>query len=68
MPRKKCKKCNKKIKSLLPIACKCKEYFCGKHKIPHDHDCSFDYINEKKEQLKIQNPKIIPEKLPGLTF
>lgn len=58
-----CFSCNKKIKSVLPISCKCEKYFCGLHKIPIDHKCDFDYKNEQKEKLKIDNPKIVPEKI-----
>ena len=56
-----CFTCNKKIKSVLPISCKCEEYFCGLHKM--EHKCSFDYKKENKEKLKIDNPQVIPEKI-----
>ena len=59
--KKRCKFCNKKIKSVLPIKCKCEEYYCGLHKI--EHNCSFDYRKEHKERLKINNPQIIAEKI-----
>ena len=63
MTRKKCEICRSKIKSILPIPCKCSKYYCNLHKSSWDHNCSFDYINEQKEKLKIQNQKIISNKI-----
>lgn len=51
-----CNKCNKKNKSLIPILCKCNIYYCSLCK--YEHDCSYDYKTEYKEQLKKTNPKI----------
>ena len=57
-----CFTCNKKIKSALPLSCKCEKYFCKLHKYP-EHKCPFDYIKEHQEKLKLNNPKITPEKI-----
>jgi len=61
--KKRCNLCNKKIKSVLPYKCKCDKYYCGLHKIPMEHNCNFDFFKEHKEKLKIQNPKIVAEKI-----
>ena len=39
-----CKICNKKVGVVL-YTCKCNtEYiFCGKHKLPNNHECTFDF-------------------------
>ena len=58
--KKRCEKCRKKIKSVIPIICRCEKYFCGIHKL--DHDCKFDYHTEHKEKIKIKNPKVVPSK------
>ena len=60
--KKRCEICRKKIKSLLPIQCKCEKYFCNLHRYP-DHDCNFDYKKENKENLIIKNPKVISNKI-----
>lgn len=65
MPKKRCNKCNKKIKSSLPVQCKCEHFFCNLHRLPFDHDCNFDYINNYKQKLEKTNIKIIPEKIPN---
>ena len=58
--KKKCnfKDCNKKI-TIYNNPCKCKLIFCKKHSFFLDHNCTYDYKNEHKKQLKILNPKII---------
>jgi len=63
---KKCEICRKKIKSVLPTVCKCDKYFCGLHK--GDHDCSFDYVKNHKERLKVNNPQIVPEKIKNKIY
>ena len=52
-----CKQCNKKI-PLINFRCKCNYLFCIKHLNPHTHNCTFDNISLKKENLKKENPKI----------
>ena len=56
-----CSLCNKKMKSLLPIPCKCNKIFCNLHKI--DHNCKYDYIKEQQEKIKRNNPIIIAPKI-----
>jgi hypothetical protein len=56
---KKCKICNKKVGVVL-YTCKCNtEYiFCGKHKLPNNHECTFDFKEYYKKQITQNNPKI----------
>lgn len=42
--------CKKKL-TLTSIVCKCKKYYCTKHRHDVDHACTFDYRAEQKEQL-----------------
>ena len=59
---KKCSICKKKL-SLVEKEigkCKCKNYYCAKHRSSAAHECSYDYQTEKKETLK--------EKMPEVTF
>lgn len=55
---KRCFKCKKKIKSILPISCKCDNYYCKNHKYTDEHDCTFDYKNEHKTKLVKDNKKV----------
>jgi len=59
----KCQKCSKKIKSLLPTQCKCKNYYCNKHKIPQDHECKYDYIDNNQKKIDDNNPIITFKKV-----
>lgn len=45
--------CNKRIKSMFIMECKCGAKFCcNSHIIPYEeHNCSFDFAKEQKEQL-----------------
>lgn len=59
-----CATCNKK--TLMTFECKCNKIFCNKHRMPEDHDCTFDFKSHGKNKLKINNPKIINDKLDKL--
>jgi predicted nucleic acid binding AN1-type Zn finger protein len=58
-----CFVCKKRIKNLLPIKCKCGNYYCNKHKIPQDHKCQHDYIIKNIKNIENQNPVIKGNKL-----
>lgn len=51
-----CNTCNKKIKSVIPIACRCEKFYCPKCK--YEHDCDYDYKKDFKEKLEKSNPII----------
>ena len=55
--KSKCNKCKKKL-SLIYFTCKCGNTYCIAHQIPHKHNCTFDYLNENKQKIKKNNPKI----------
>ena len=61
MVKQYCNVCEKKLKTILPMPCKCNNFFCYLHK--HDHNCKYDYLKRNKERLKKENPKVIPEKI-----
>lgn len=56
-----CNKCNKKIKSVLPLACKCENFYCTLCK--YEHNCSYDYKEEFKGKLEKTNPVVKHKKL-----
>ena len=65
---KKDKKKKKKKKKICPICnikltlveqtilCSCEKSFCTKHRLPHKHNCNYNYKYNKKEFLKDNNP------------
>lgn len=53
----KCKCCNKKLK-LIFFKCKCNNYYCIKHQLPHVHNCSFNNKEVIKKNITKNNPKI----------
>ena len=48
--RKRCNhtSCHKKLK-LSNIRCRCKHRFCAHHRLPEQHECSYNFKNETKE-------------------
>ena len=40
--------CRKKLK-LSNISCRCKHRFCAHHRLPEQHDCSYNFKNESPE-------------------
>lgn len=62
MEKRRCFTCNKKLKSLIPIKCKCNNYYCFNHKLSYDHNCNYNYLDNNKENLKKYNYKVISDK------
>lgn len=59
---KKCWTCKKSV-GLLDFKCKCNYIFCGKHYHSSAHNCTFDYHENKKLDLKKKLEKITANKL-----
>lgn len=57
----KCKICRRKITSTY-IECRCGNMFCGIHRYPHEHDCTFDHKKLHQDQLILKNPIIRKDK------
>lgn len=58
--------CTKKL-TLTSIACKCKKYYCAKHRYESEHACTFDYRAEQKENLsKYMSTAIIAKKIEAI--
>ena len=55
--KNKCACCKKKL-GLIIFTCKCGHIYCQTHLNPHNHNCQFDYVKEKKDQLIKENPKL----------
>ena len=61
--KKKCHKCNKKLKLLDENLCKCKHIFCMTHRLCHSHDCKHNKKEENKKEIKKNNPKVEKSKV-----
>lgn len=67
-PKKQTKRCNHdschcKL-GLTAFECKCGLYFCGKHRYPEEHKCTFDYKeSQKKELLKFMSSPVLAPKI-----
>ncbi|KAM7277180.1 hypothetical protein ACFE04_019046 [Oxalis oulophora] len=60
--KNRCESCNKKV-GLTGFKCRCEKTFCGKHRYPQEHSCSFDFKKADIEILIKQNPVIKADKL-----
>ena len=49
--RKKCIICNKKL-LLTDHKCRCGIIFCSNHRLPEQHDCTYNFKQEKMDQNK----------------
>jgi hypothetical protein len=49
--RRRCFTCNKKV-GYTGIECKCKLVFCGTHRYPDQHSCSFDFKTDDRKNLE----------------
>lgn len=60
-----CVVCNRKLKTLIAetLKCKCNEYVCSKHRLPDEHNCSYNHKQEYKDKLAIQLKKTDQNKI-----
>jgi predicted nucleic acid binding AN1-type Zn finger protein len=57
-----CASCRKKV-GLTGFRCRCGTTFCGIHRYPEQHGCSFDFKSMGREAIAKANPLIKGEKL-----
>lgn len=60
-----CGSCKKKV-GLVGFNCKCGTTFCGSHRYPEEHKCTYDYKVAGKEAIAKANPLVVAEKLQRL--
>lgn len=60
-----CNTCHKKI-GLLGFLCKCGFKYCGLHRQPEQHECTFDYVSKKRDELRDQLVKCDNNKINKL--
>lgn len=49
--KQKCFFCEKKV-GVLGFTCKCSKVFCSIHRLPEQHECSFDHKGYDRKVLK----------------
>jgi hypothetical protein len=60
--KRKCAICKKKL-GILDFGCRCENLYCFIHRLPEQHNCSFDYEKMGKDILEKKNPQIVADKI-----
>lgn len=63
--KNKCYHCKKKT-GMYGFQCKCGFNYCKLHRIPEDHECTYDFATLGRQQLEKNNPLLIGKKLDQL--
>uniref|UniRef100_A0A1J3DRB2 Zinc finger A20 and AN1 domain-containing stress-associated protein 7 n=1 Tax=Noccaea caerulescens TaxID=107243 RepID=A0A1J3DRB2_NOCCA len=61
-PTNRCLSCNKKV-GVMGFNCKCGSTFCGSHRYPEKHECSFDFKEVGRDAIAKANPVIKADKV-----
>ncbi|KAK8482006.1 hypothetical protein V6N13_073494 [Hibiscus sabdariffa] len=54
--------CRKRV-GLTGFKCRCESTFCGEHRYPEKHECSFDFKGVGREEIAKANPIIKADKV-----
>ncbi|WOL03484.1 hypothetical protein Cni_G12204 [Canna indica] len=57
-----CQSCRKRV-GLTGFRCRCGETYCGEHRYPERHACSFDYKAAGREEIARANPIVKADKV-----
>ncbi|WCJ34330.1 Zinc finger A20 and AN1 domain-containing stress-associated protein 4 [Euphorbia peplus] len=57
-----CFMCRKRV-GLTGFRCRCGTTFCGTHRYPEKHNCTFDFRKVGREEIARANPLVVAEKL-----
>ncbi|XP_010505169.1 PREDICTED: zinc finger A20 and AN1 domain-containing stress-associated protein 4-like isoform X1 [Camelina sativa] len=57
-----CTVCRKRV-GLTGFMCRCGTTFCGSHRYPEVHGCTFDFKSAGREEIKKANPLVVAAKL-----
>lgn len=57
-----CTACKRKV-GLTGFRCRCGETFCGSHRYPEQHACSFDFKSAGRDAIARANPVVKSDKL-----
>lgn len=61
-PQRRCGACTHKL-LLSDLTCKCGTRFCSKHRLPEDHECSFDHRAHDKTVLEAAITACVSDKM-----
>lgn len=61
-PASRCGGCNKKV-GLTGFKCRCGMTFCGSHRYPESHNCTFDFKGSGREAIAKSNPVVKADKM-----
>ncbi|KAI3471830.1 hypothetical protein Pfo_028483 [Paulownia fortunei] len=61
-PTSRCSTCRKKV-GLTGFRCRCGTTFCGTHRYPEKHGCTFDFKAMGREAIAKANPVVKADKL-----
>ncbi|KAI3799628.1 hypothetical protein L1987_34927 [Smallanthus sonchifolius] len=61
-PRNRCGSCKRRV-GLTGFTCRCGTTFCGTHRYPEQHACTFDFKTMGKEAIAKANPVVKAAKL-----
>ncbi|XP_060959437.1 zinc finger A20 and AN1 domain-containing stress-associated protein 1-like [Cannabis sativa] len=50
--KNRCKDCNKKV-GLTGFSCRCGNLYCGCHRLPETHTCTYDFKSAARQNLKL---------------
>lgn len=60
-----CGVCQRKLKLVeLQMECKCGVKTCQKHRFPNQHECTYNFFDEKRKQLNASLPVVKSPKVP----
>ncbi|XP_038724291.1 zinc finger A20 and AN1 domain-containing stress-associated protein 1-like [Tripterygium wilfordii] len=57
-----CVSCNKKV-GLTGFKCKCGSTYCGMHRYPEQHECTFDFKTSGRDAIAKANPLVKADKV-----
>ncbi|WMV43736.1 hypothetical protein MTR67_037121 [Solanum verrucosum] len=57
-----CLSCRKKV-GVVGFKCRCGSTFCGTHRYPEKHDCTFDFKTKGKKEICKANPVVKADKI-----
>ncbi|CAN6808865.1 unnamed protein product, partial [Brassica oleracea] len=57
-----CFSCDKKV-GVMGFKCKCGSTFCGSHRYPEKHECSFDFKEVGRDAIAKANPVVKADKV-----
>lgn len=60
--KNRCGCCRKRV-GLMGFTCRCGTTFCGAHRYPEEHGCSFDFKGEGRDAIARANPVVKADKV-----